>query len=76
MKEGDYNMNLENKVILLQDKEYLVVMHKQVEDGLFAYLVNKNDEDDTRFIEVDGDQVYPVNDIYLVNTVIPAFFEK
>ena len=62
-------MNWDNKVLTINNIEYLVIESVTIDNNVYVYLVNNNDESDSMFREI-------VNDNGLeIRTIDPDFFK-
>ena len=70
-------MDYTNKKFTLEGgKTYLVVEQVNYEDGIYLYIMNKEDENDTRFVEVKDERLIPINPSLFETTLFPLFMEK
>lgn len=70
-------MDYTNKKFALEDgKTFLVVEQVNYEDGIYLYIVNKEDENDTKFVEVKDERLIPINPSLFNEKIFPLFMEK
>ncbi len=70
-------MDLSNKVVEIDNKEYLVISCIEHNGKYYAYLVNKFDEDDSKFREVvkENDDIFfePIDEVLLNYEILDLF---
>jgi len=69
-------MNLDDKVIVLEDKKYLVIEDVDFDNKKYLYLVNDADEGDTTFVELDGNNIFTIDPDLFMSEILPLFEEK
>ncbi len=70
-------MDYTNKKFTLDDgKSYLVITEVNNEGHIYLYIVNADDENDTKFVEVKNDSLAPINPILFEQKIFPLFMEK
>lgn len=70
-------MDYTNKKFTLGDgKSYLVITQVDYEGGIFLYIVNADDENDTKFVEVKDERLIPINPILFEQKIFHLFMEK
>ncbi len=69
-------MNLDDKVLVLNDKKYLVIEDVEYENKKYLYLVNDNDEKDTTFVELEGNNLYTIDPDLFLSKILPLFEKK
>ena len=70
-------MNLENKVIEAENgKNYLIIITVTYEERVFGYLVNKEDETDTLFMELCEDSIKPIVPEFFEEFILPLFLKE
>ena len=70
-------MDLENKAVVSEEGiRYIVVDHVEHKGRYFAYLQNSDDETDTKFVELIGDEICDIVPEYFEGVVMPLFVEK
>jgi len=72
-------MDIDDKVLVVNNVEYIVVETVDAENKKYAYLVNAKDETDTIFREVilsGGLRVVPIEKEIFKQKIYPLFIEK
>lgn len=70
-------MDYTNKTLTLNDGiDYIVVEQVDFEDKTYLYIVNSEDEDDTRFIQINGGNILDINPELFREKIFPLFKEK
>ncbi len=70
-------MDLENKAVVSNDGiRYIVIDYVEHKGRIFAYLQNSDDETDTKFVELIGDEIDDIVPEYFEGVVMPLFVEK
>lgn len=65
-----------NKKIIFNDKEYLVIDEIVYENKSYVYVVNKFNEEDSKFIEINENCINEIDKDLFNNTLFPMFIEK
>lgn len=70
-------MDYINKKITLENgKSYLVIEQVNYEGGIYLYIANPEDEEDTRFIEIKDSKILPIDSDLFNKKIFPLFLEK
>ena len=70
-------MEYEGKVLVDADNtEFLIIETVEINGKTYAYIVDKKDETNTRFVELYDDGYSVVNSEILLNTVMPEFAKQ
>lgn len=70
-------MDYINKKITLENgKSYLVIEQVDYEGGIYLYIANPEDEEDTRFIEIKDSKILPIDSDLFNKKIFPLFLEK
>ena len=70
-------MDLENKAVVSEDgTRYIVIEYVEHKGRYFAYLQNSDDEKDTKFVELIGEEISDIVPEYFEGVVMPLFVEK
>ena len=71
-------MILEDMIITVEDKRYIVIENVNYENKNYVYLVNETDQLDTIFQEIDleNKNLKPIETGLFVNIIFPLFKEK
>lgn len=72
-------MDINNKVLTIDDKKYLVIETVEFEDKQYVYLLNKNDALDSMFREFFFEENYGLKKIdpkLFEEKIYPLFIEK
>ena len=67
---------IDTKFTLDNGKTYLVVEQVNYNGGIYLYISNADDENDTRFVEVKDDRVTNIDPELFEKTIFPLFMEK
>jgi hypothetical protein len=69
----DYN----NKKISLDDgKTYIVIEQVNIDENVYLYIANSENEEDTSFIEIRGNEILSIDPDIFNEKVFPLFKEK
>lgn len=70
-------MSYLNKVITINDNiRYLVIEEVELDNHLYLYIVNENDENDSRFVEIINGEIKMIDPVLFQEKVYPLFIEK
>lgn len=70
-------MDYINKKITLENgKSYLVIEQVDYEGGIYLYIANPEDEEDTRFIEIKDSKILPIDSDLFNKKIFPLFLER
>jgi hypothetical protein len=70
-------MDYTNKKITLGDGiTYLVINQVNYNNSIYLYIVNKDNEDDTKFVEVKNDELLSIDPELFDTTIFPLFMEE
>lgn len=70
-------MDYLNKKFTLEDgKTYLVIEQVYYEEGIYLYIVNPEDESDSRFVEIKDGNLLPIDANLFDKEIWPLFLEK
>lgn len=70
-------MDYTNKKFVLEDnKTYIVIEQVDYEDNIYLYIVNKDDEDDSRFVQIKNDELLDIDPELLKDRIFPLFIDK
>lgn len=68
---------MEQVIIIVDDKQYVVASTVIVKEELFGYLVNVADNNDVIFARLDDDEnISKIEDANLIQALIPLFLEN
>lgn len=67
-------MSYLNKVITINDSiKYLVIEEVDLENHIYLYLVNEDDEKDSRFVEIVNGEIKTIDPILFQEQIYPLF---
>jgi len=67
----------EMKIIVIDDKKYVVASEVKVREEEFGYLVNIDDNNDVMFARLDSEtEISKIEDDRLIENLIPLLLEK
>ena len=70
-------MDYSDKVITFDNgNKYIVVEQVNYENGLYLYLLNKENNIDTMIVKADGDRILSINPELYESKILPLFLEK
>ena len=70
-------MDYTNKKITFDDgKSYVVIEQVNLDESIYLYIANIDDEDDTSFIEIKGNDILRIDPELFNDKVFPLFKEK
>lgn len=70
-------MDYTNKKLILDDgKTYIVIEQVDFANHSYLYIANREDEDDTSFVEIKDDQILNINPILFSMIIYPLFIKK
>ena len=70
-------MDYTNKVFDLDNgKSYLVIEQVDYDNKIYLYIVNSNNESDTKFVELIDGNLIPIESTLFDNTIFPLFMDK
>ena len=68
-------MNDKN-VVIIDNNRYLIIEKVEYNNGVYAYLINSNDEKDTMFVELNKDSVKNIPRDLFVTEIFPLFADN
>ena len=67
----------EMKIIVIEDKKYVVVSEVKVKEETFGYLVNVDNNEDVMFVRLDSeDSISEIQDDRLIEALIPLLLDS
>ena len=70
-------MDYTHKKFTLEDgKIYIVIEQVDYEDNTYLYIVNRHDEDDSKFVQIKNDELLDIDPDLLESKLFPLFVEK
>lgn len=70
-------MNYANKKFTMEDgKIYVVIEQVDYEDNIYLYIVNREDENDSRFVQIKNDELSDIDIELFKEKIFPLFVEK
>ena len=69
-------MDLNDVVLVLNDKKYLVIEDVTYNHRVYLYLVNDKDESDVTFVELEDNKLYTIDDDFFLDKILPLFEKK
>ncbi len=70
-------MNYTNKKFTMEDgKIYVVIEQVDYEDNIYLYIVNREDENDSRFVQIKNDELSDIDIELFKEKIFPLFVEK
>lgn len=70
-------MNYTNKKFTMEDgKIYIVIEQVDYEDNIYLYIVNREDENDSRFVQIKNDELSDIDIELFKEKIFPLFVEK
>lgn len=67
----------EFKIIVIEDKKFVVASEVKVKEETFGYLVNVDNNEDVMFARLDGDDsISEIQDDRLIEALIPLLLEN
>ena len=70
-------MNYANKKFTMEDgKIYIVIEQVDYEDNIYLYIVNREDENDSRFVQIKNDELSDIDIELFKEKIFPLFVEK
>lgn len=70
-------MDYTNKKFTMDDGiTYLVIEQVNYEGNIYLYIANSKNEDDTKYIEIVGDRIFPIDPTLFDEKIFPLFMEK
>ena len=67
---------IDNVITINDDKEYIVVKQVELEGKIYLYIVNNKDDKDSRFVEVDNEEIRNIDPTLFQEKLLPLFLEK
>lgn len=70
-------MDYINKKLTLDDgKKYIVIEQVELDNNIYLYLANSENEDETTFVEIKNDLIEPIDKDLFTDKIFPLFVEK
>ena len=70
-------MSYLNKVITINDNiKYLVIVEVEFENHKYLYIVNEEDEKESRFVEIVDGEIKTIDPTLFQKQIYPLFIEK
>ena len=65
-----------DKFTLDNGKTYLVIEQVNYDNKTYLYIANRDDEKDTKFVEIKDDELLNIDPILFEEKILPLFVEK
>ena len=66
----------DKKFTLDNGKIYIVIEQVDYDDKTYLYIVNREDEEDNKFVEIINDTLSPIDPDLFKDKLLPIFIEK
>lgn len=64
------------KITIAEGTTYVVVEQVDLNKHTYLYLVNRNDIEEKRFVEIRGDELSEIESNLFLNRILPLFIQK
>ena len=69
-------MKYDDKVIVMDnDKKYIVIEQVEYDEHIYLYLVNRENDKDSKFVEIRDNQVFNIEPELFKEKIFPLFNE-
>ena len=65
-----------DKFTLDNGKTYLVIEQVDLDNKTYLYIANRDDEEETKFVEIKDDNLIDIDPILFEDKILPLFVEK
>jgi hypothetical protein len=66
----------DKKVVVIDDKRYLIIETVEYNNSRYAYLINSDDDEDTMFVELRENSIVDIPKDLFAGEILPLFAEK